>query len=44
MAISMNVVFMILLAAALRWTFLVFVGAAIAGFILFYVAEKRPAA
>lgn len=43
-ATSMNVVFMILLAAALRWTFLIFVGAAIAGLILFYVAGKRPPA
>lgn len=43
-AATMNIVFMVLLATALRWTFLVFVGAAIAGLILFYVTRRRQAA
>ncbi len=43
-AATINIVFMVLLATALRWTFLVFVGAAIAGLILFYAARQRQAA
>ena len=40
-AISINIVFMLILAVALKWTFLLFVAAAIAGIILYFVRKKQ---
>jgi len=40
-AVSINVIFMLLLAYALRWTFLLFVAAGIAGIVLYYVRKRQ---
>jgi len=40
-AVSINIVFMAILAIALKWTFLIFVGAVIAGIVLHMVRKKQ---
>jgi hypothetical protein len=40
-AAIINIVFMLLLAYALKWTFLIFVAAAIAGVVLYYVRIRQ---
>jgi len=40
-AISINIIFMIILAIALKWTFLLFVAAVTAGIILYFIRKRR---
>lgn len=40
-AVTISVVFMLILAIALKWTFLLFVGAAIAGISIYFIKKKR---
>ena len=39
-AVAINVVFMLILAIALKWTFLIFVGAIVFGFVIFYLKQR----
>jgi APA family basic amino acid/polyamine antiporter len=40
-AVGINIIFMLLLAYALRWTFLIFVAAGIAGVVLYHVRKRQ---
>lgn len=39
-AVAINIVFMLILAIALKWTFLFFVGAIVIGFVVFYMKQR----
>jgi len=43
-AVCLNVVFMVILAAALKWTFLYFVAAALVGVALYFIRKRAMAA